>query len=149
MILREAAEDDAPVLADAWYAMLDEVGLLADAVRPSWRDLLIDDFSRGIARSRHRWIVAEADSRVVATGGLFLRRDPVALALTGITATIAGVYTWTGYRRRGYAAAIVGRLIDLARDEGCQSVRLRASAQGRELYESLGFRPGDDMFLPL
>jgi GNAT superfamily N-acetyltransferase len=149
MILREAALDDVPVLADAWYGMLDEAALLAQVVEPSWRQLVIEEFSRGIAKGRHRWMVAEADGRIVATGGLFLRRDPVAMALTGVTATIAGVYTWSPYRRRGFAAAIVRRLIDLAREEGCLSVRLRASAQGRALYEALGFQSGDDMYLPL
>jgi len=149
MVLREAIEADVPVLADAWYAMMKELGLLAPRVQASWRELLTADFARGMARGRQRWILAEKDGRIAATGGIFFRRDPVALALSGLTATIAGMYTWPDFRRTGCARAIVERLIGYARAEGCASVRLRASPQGRALYERLGFRPGDDMILPL
>jgi GNAT superfamily N-acetyltransferase len=148
MVLREADIQDAACLADAWYAMLDEVGLLAMPA-PGWRDLLIADFAKGIERLRQRWCVIEEDDRVVATGGLFLRRDPLSLALTGLSGTVAGMYTSPGYRRRGYAAAILDRLIAIARSEGCLMLRLRASDQGRPLYERYGFLPGDDMYLSL
>jgi GNAT superfamily N-acetyltransferase len=148
MMLRDAVLADAGVLADAWYAMLAEAGLLA-APAPGWRDLVIADFSKGMERLRQRWRVVEEDGRVVATGGLFFRADPVSLALTGLTATIAGMYTWPRYRRRGYAAAILEHLISLARSEGCRTVRLRASAAGRPLYVRRGFLPGDDMYLNL
>jgi len=148
MVLREATVADTGALAEAWYAMLVECGLLA-VTAPGWRELVTADFAKGIERSRQRWLVVEEEGRIVASGGLFLRHDPISLALTGLSGTIAGMYTWPAFRRRGYAAAILERLITIARDEGCLSIRLRASDQGRPLYERLGFLPGDDMYLRL
>lgn len=149
MVLREARLEDVPVLAGAWYAMLEESGLLAPAVRSNWRDAVEAEFSRGIERGRHRWILVEADGCVAASGGVFFRRDPLALALTGPAATIAGMYTRPPYRRRGYARAILERLIATARSEECRSIRLRASPSARALYEEYGFGNADEMVLEL
>jgi GNAT superfamily N-acetyltransferase len=147
--LRLATPDDVEILADAWYAMLEEDRLLAPRVEPQWRSYITSDFRMGISLGSQLWLVAEADGRIVATGAAFLRGGRSALALTGLNATIAGVYTFPEYRRRGLARAIVTRLIDLCRTQGCRAIRLRASEQGRPLYEQLGFVPGDEMVLPL
>jgi GNAT superfamily N-acetyltransferase len=148
MVLRAAAPSDVPVLADAWYAMLDECGLLRLPVDPEWREPLIEAFNRGLSLGRQQWLVVEVDGRVAATGGLFMPRVG-ASALAGRTGTIAGVYTFPSHRRRGFARAILCRLIELGREGGCHTIRLRASAQGRPLYEHLGFLPADEMQLPL
>ena len=49
------------------------------------------------------------------------------------------MYTQAQYRRRGLATRLLGRVLDEARSRGCTVARLHASAQGRTLYESLGF----------
>ena len=148
MAVREALASDIPVLADAWYAMIEECGMLHRPVDPDWRAQLMEAFDRGLSAGRQRWLVFEADGALAATGGLFVPRAG-ASALAGRSGTIAGVYTFPKYRRKGFARAILCRLIELAREGGCHTVRLRASAQGRPLYEHLGFLPGDDMYLPL
>jgi GNAT superfamily N-acetyltransferase len=149
MVLRPARSSDLPILADAWYAMLEEDGLLAQSVAPSWRELLVADFEAGLLAGTSRRFVIEVGQRVAATGVVYLNRNPAAVALTGLTATLAGIYTFPAYRRRGYARAIVARLLEYCREEGCHAVRLRASAQGRPLYEQFGFVPTDDMVLSL
>ena len=148
-VLRLATPDDVEILADAWYAMLEEDGLLAPRVDPQWRSYITADFRTGISLGSQLWVVAEADGRIVATGGAFFRGGRSSLALTGLTATLAGVYTFPEHRRRGFARAIVSRLIELSRTRGCRMIRLRASEQGRPLYEQLGFVPGDEMVLSL
>ena len=148
-MLRRATADDVEFLADAWYAMLEEDRLLAPRVDPQWRSYITADFRTGISGGSQLWIVAEEERRIVATGAAFFRGGRSSLALTGLTATLAGVYTFPGFRRRGLARAVVGRLIELCRTRGCRFVRLRASEQGRPLYEQLGFVPGDEMVLPL
>jgi GNAT superfamily N-acetyltransferase len=149
MVLRAAARADIGALCDAWYAMLSETEALAKMVDAAWPDLLGEHFSSGIASRRQMWNVIEVDGHIVSTGGLFLTREPSTVALCGLGATIAGVYTYPHSRRRGYARAIVERLIAAAKNEGCLALRLRASAAGRPLYEQFGFRAGDEMFLNL
>ena len=43
----------------------------------------------------------------------------------------------------GLARALMDRLVEAARAAGARRVWLRASADGRLLYESMGFREGD------
>lgn len=148
-VLRLATPDDVEILADAWYAMLEEDGLLAPTIDPHWRSYITADFRTGISVGGQAWVVAEEEGRIVATGAAFFRGGRSSLALTGLTATLAGVYTFPDYRRRGIARAVVGRLIELCRTRGCRIIRLRASDQGRPLYEQFGFVPGEEMVLPL
>jgi GNAT superfamily N-acetyltransferase len=149
MILRPATPDDAPVLADAWYAMLDETGLLLPEVDPRWRDWVIDDFQAAIAIGTQAWLIAEDEGQLVACGAAFFRGGRSATALSGSSAMLAGIYTEPSHRRRGLARSIVERLLDICRTRGCRIVRLRASAAGRALYESFGFTAGDEMLLSL
>lgn len=147
--IRLATAGDVPVLADAWYAMLDEDGLLAPVVDPNWRSYITADFRAGMSVGSQLWLVGESEGRIVATGAAFFRGGRSTIALTGLTATFAGIYTFPEHRRRGYARAIVERLIELCRTSGCRSIRLRASDQGRPLYQQLGFVAGDEMVLAL
>jgi GNAT superfamily N-acetyltransferase len=147
--LRLATPDDVEVLADAWYAMLEEDGLLAPNVDSNWRSYVTVDFRTGITLGSQLWLVGEEEGRIVSVGAAFFRAGRSSLALTGLTATLAGVYTFPEFRRRGFARALVERLIELCRTRGCRSIRLRASAQGRPLYQQLGFISGDEMVLSL
>lgn len=150
MLVRPATLSDAPLLAGTWYAMLDECGLLLPVVDPGWRAVLESHFTVEIERGTQRWLIAEEpEGTAVATGGAFTRTHAAAEVLTGRAATLAGIYTFPQARRRGYARAIVLALLEICRERGCRLVRLRPSAQGRPLYESLGFRRGDEMELAL
>ncbi len=148
MLLRPALATEAPILADCWYAMLDEERLLSPEPHPAWRELLAGDFAAGIAAGGQVWYVVEAEEGIVACGGAFVRRDAVFTALMGVQATLGGIYTQPAFRRRGYARAIVRALLTFGRSDGWEHVRLRASAMGRPLYEQLGFVAGDEMVLP-
>lgn len=149
MKLRAATPADAPALADAWYAMLDESGLLLPEVDPRWREWVIEDFQAAIGIGTQAWLIAEDEGRFAACGAAFFRGGRAATALSGPSAMLAGIYTEPGYRRRGVARAIVERLLEICRTRGCRTVRLRASAAGRALYESFGFAAGDEMVLSL
>lgn len=148
MLVRRAASADVPILAEAWYAMLREGDLLAPRVDPAWRDVVAGDFVHGIRTGSQIWLVAEEDG-ILATGAAFLRASPSSVALTGLSATIAGVYTFPRHRRRGCARAVVTALLAACAERGCRHVRLQASEQGRPLYEELGFAAGTEMVLAL
>lgn len=149
LTIRLATPDDVPRIADAWYAMMEEDGLLAPTVDPQWRSYITTDFRAAISVGAQLWLVGELGGEIVATGAAFFRGGRSTIALNGLTATLAGIYTFPPYRRRGYARAIVARIIELCRTRGCHSIRLRASEQGRPLYESFGFVSGDEMVLAL
>ncbi len=149
MLVRAATPDDASALAIAWHAMLEESGLLLPVVDPNWARIVAAQIRSAIADRSQVWWVAEANGEIVATAAAIFIETAAALALTGRSATIAGIYTAPAFRRQGYARTLTERAIDVCRERGCRIVRLRASKLGRPLYESLGFVDGEEMVLRL
>jgi GNAT superfamily N-acetyltransferase len=64
-------------------------------------------------------------------------------------ATILNVYTDPEYRRRGIARRLMETMIAWCKSENLASVFLHASEDGRHLYESLGFKVGNEMRMKL
>lgn len=60
---------------------------------------------------------------------------------TGLVGYISNVYTVEGYRRQGIARALMERLLEAARQRGCDRVALSTTQMGQGLYEQLGFKP--------
>ncbi|MEU3981648.1 GNAT family N-acetyltransferase [Streptomyces sp. NPDC026672] len=67
----------------------------------------------------------------------------------GTVGFVFSVATDPDARRRGYARACMGELLDWFRSRGAAQVQLTASAEARPLYDSLGFRPKPDPLLEL
>lgn len=67
----------------------------------------------------------------------------------GTVGFVFSVATDPSARRRGYARACMGELLEWFRSRGASQVQLTASAEARPLYDSLGFRPKPDPLLEL
>ncbi|HKU67044.1 MAG TPA: GNAT family N-acetyltransferase [Candidatus Baltobacteraceae bacterium] len=142
---RAGAPADAPVLAQLWHDMLIEAHVArAGRLVPDWRERLERDFAEQISAGTMAWFVAEAGGHIVGTAAAFLNSGRSDVLLDP-TATLAGIYTAPGYRRRGIAREVTVRAIDWCKQRGCTYVRLQASQAGRPLYESLGFRTFREM----
>ena len=74
--------------------------------------------------------VAERRRSIVGTG---------AGLLFGSTGWIGGLGVEPGSRRRGVASQLTTRVVDWLREHGAQTLLLQATAQGRPVYEGLGF----------
>ncbi|MBZ5678582.1 MAG: GNAT family N-acetyltransferase [Acidobacteriia bacterium] len=99
--------------------------------------------------SFHAWL-ASRGNRAVGGGAVVISPWPAhPYDLECRRATILNVYTYKGYRRRGIARRIMQTMIDWCRQKGFARVDLHASADGRHLYESLGFEPSNEMRLKL
>lgn len=95
------------------------------------------------------WLV-EVDGVIAACGGLVIRQAPPTYHnLSGREGYIMGMYTRPEFRRRGLATAIMNIILDTLRAEGIPRATLRASLEGRPLYEKLGFEPTSEMRLKL
>jgi GNAT superfamily N-acetyltransferase len=62
-------------------------------------------------------------------------------------AVILNVYTELEFRRRGIARLVMETILAWIRGYGLKSVNLHSSAEGRALYEKLGFTPTNEMRL--
>ena len=95
------------------------------------------------------WVV-EVAGQIVASGAVsFLTWPPRPDDLAERLALLHSVYTAPECRRRGLARRIVQTAIEACRAEGLRRLTLHASADGRSLYESLGFEPTNEMRLLL
>lgn len=74
--------------------------------------------------------VAERRDQIVGTG---------AGLLFGPTGWIGGLGVEPSSRRRGIASRLTGSVVEWLREQGAQTLLLQATAQGRPVYERLGF----------
>jgi ribosomal protein S18 acetylase RimI-like enzyme len=153
--IRQAAVDDIPALARHRTSMFTDMGTLpADLEEPLRRAtaaFLRDTMPRGEYLA---WVAEdrEAPRAIVGGAGVHLRpvfprvRDGAGVE-PGPEAIIVNVYVERGWRRRGVARALMQALLDDLAARGIHRIVLHASAEGRKLYERLGFEQTNEMRL--
>jgi len=123
----------------------DEVGL--DGMVATSQHYMEEAMANG---SLHAWI-AEIPDGNIAGGGVVIVSPWLSRPHSHLCkqANILNVYTYPAYRRQGVARVIVHTLIAWCRGQGFAYVSLHASADGKPLYELLGFEPNNEMRLKL
>jgi GNAT superfamily N-acetyltransferase len=139
--IRRATADDIDTLVELRDAMWREIagemdiGDVSEAL-----DNTRVYFESAVASGEYVCLLAEAEGRVVGVGGMVLYRKPSQpLSPVGVEAYILNMLTVGEWRGRGVASAIVERLLDCAREAGAGLAWLRATEQGRPVYEKFGF----------
>jgi len=85
------------------------------------------------------WL-AEIDGLPAGTAAImWFPHPPGPRNLSGLEAYVLNVYTKPEFRRLGIARALMARTIEEARAAGVTRIWLRASREGRSLYEEIGF----------
>jgi GNAT superfamily N-acetyltransferase len=149
--IRLATIDDVGLILHHRTAMFSDMGCQDEARLARMRASSEAFLHRGLVDGTYRgWLAATADSRVVAGGGVAIipwsgsPEDPAPRR-----GWIQNVYTEPGFRHRGIARQIMETIVAWCRADGFHAVSLHASAFGRPLYESMGFRPTNEMRLYL
>jgi GNAT superfamily N-acetyltransferase len=96
------------------------------------------------------WLAVSNENLVVAGAGLWLMNWPA--HMVGSSArrgNILNVYTEPQFRHRGLARRLVETALSWCKANAIDFVILHASEQGRSLYESIGFRAGNEMRIKL
>ena len=84
--------------------------------------------------------VIREDDTIVSCAFLLIVMKPMSPAfINGKTATVLNVYTLPGYRRRGYARMLMNAMIADAKELNIDVIELKATADGYDLYRSVGF----------
>jgi GNAT superfamily N-acetyltransferase len=150
--IRLATAADAPTIAGHRAKMFRDMG-----------DLPADQFQNMVAAARRdltAWLTAgtyvgwlaapTADpAAVVAGAGIQLRPllpRPGKAIRAGPEAIVVNVYTEPEWRRRGVARCLMERVIAWSRTHEVARLVLHASADGRALYEQLGFAATNEMY---
>jgi GNAT superfamily N-acetyltransferase len=140
-LLRTAGLDDAGVIAEHRSRMFADMELLLPAEVAAMIAATEPWISELLSRGEYMGWLVEREGQVVAGGGLHLSEiGPVPGAFrVGRVAHIANVYTLPAHRRLGLARSLLAEMLSWSRQNGVDKVTLEASADGRRLYESLGF----------
>lgn len=84
--------------------------------------------------------VAEDNGKILSTAFMTIADRPPRKAFTSYrVGTLYNVLTYIPHRRKGIATQVLTALFNEAKLMGVASVDLLASADGKELYEKLGF----------
>jgi len=96
------------------------------------------------------WLAMASDGSVAAGLGLWLMDwPPHVLGAGARRGNIVNVYTEPGHRGRGLARLLMNAALEWCRANGVDVVILHASKDGQRLYDSMGFKPTNEMRLIL
>jgi GNAT superfamily N-acetyltransferase len=155
-IVRIATRHDAAVIARHRAQMFADMGELPEG---GYEDLVartLDYLEEALPAGTYLGWLAMHDTSadtVIAGAGVQLRRtlphpltrDGNRRIAAGRQAIVLNVYTEKPWRRRGIAELLMTHVIDWARVSSIDTLVLHASANGRALYERLGFTPTTEM----
>jgi len=156
-LVRVATPADAPILARHRVEMFRDMGRVgSEAVAEALRAAAEPELRVWVADGSYVGWLAEPAGRageVVGGAGLQIRpllprpsRDGSAV-LPGPEGYVLNVFVERAWRRRGVAALLMGQVLAHARERGLKTVTLHASAEGKPLYEKLGFEQTNEMRL--
>lgn len=96
------------------------------------------------------WLVHAPDGSIAAGAGLWLMDwPPHMVGMAPRRGNILNVYTHQNFRRRGLSHELMDAALSWCRENQIDTIILHASNAGRNLYESLGFIPTNEMRLRL
>ena len=154
--VRQAEARDIPTLARHRAAMFRDMGQLAPAREEGLIEATASYLRGALPRGEYlAWIAEDVAELATVLGGAGVQLRPILprprpggddLEL-GPEAIVLNVYVEPQWRRRGVAGALMRELLDALAARGIRRIVLHASAEGRALYERLGFAPTNEMRL--
>jgi GNAT superfamily N-acetyltransferase len=147
--IREAAATELAIILhhrrsmfrDMGEGTVEELDRMVVVARP-WLERALADGSY-----RH-WLAVDRSGQIAGGGGVLLGpwpanpKDPCTER-----AVILNVYTEPEFRKRGIARLVMATILAWIKQRGLRAVNLHASAEGRRLYEKLGFTATNEMRL--
>lgn len=137
-LARRAVPTDAAELVRLRWIMFGAPGPAPD---PQWAAECAATFAQRITDPLFAAFVVDTESGALAACAVATRipRFPSPGNSAPYAGHLGSVATDPAHRRLGYSRACVTAALDWLAGEGCTVVDLYASADGRRLYESLGF----------
>src|SRR5689334_4274123 len=145
--IRRACAEDLRHILDHRVAMLEEMGFgdagVLDCVEAVSREYCTEALRAGTYVG---WLAEDGNGQVLGGGGIVVAAWPGYPGENHAKrAWILNMYTEPEARRRGVARRLMQMMVEWCRIEGYGSVSLHASAAGRPVYESFGFKSTNEM----
>lgn len=145
--IRPATFDDVPVIVTHRRRMFEDMGSRDEAILKQ----VCEEFdlwvrvrlAQGLFKN---WVAHTEDQRIVASASLWLMDwPPSVVGRSEYRGSLFNVYTEPEFRRRGLAKQLTQTALDWCWENDIDTVVLHASDQGRNVYESVGFTPTNEM----
>ena len=155
--IRLATTLDRELLATHRVAMFRDMGRTTPEIEPPLLAACVEYLGEALERGEYvGWVAELRDTPHSAVGGagvqlrpLLPRTDPRGTSLLlGREGLVLNVYVEPEFRRRGIARQLMETVIRWAPGAGIVRLVLHASADGRPLYEQLGFLESNEMLFP-
>lgn len=148
--IREATATDLDTILHHRRHMFIEMGYKDEDALDAMESSSAPFITRCLGNGSFRGWFVEMEGRVVAGGALIVLEFPSSPRDHSThRAWILNMYTEPEYRGRGFATSLMETMINWCREHGYRWVSLHASDAGRPLYETLGFKPTNEMRLML
>lgn len=86
------------------------------------------------------WLAVDKDEIVATVEFCIYEIMPTLSSMCGKTGLLLNVWTDENYRRQGLATKLLNNTIEDAKKSGVMNISLKATDQGRPVYEKLGFK---------
>lgn len=145
--IREVGLEDVAAIVHHRRRMFEDMGYSEAALLDRMSERFEVWLRERMAEGRYRaWVAVSETGAVGAGAGLWLMDwPPHVLGESDYRGNIVNVYTEPEYRRQGLARRLTQTALDWCWAHDLDVVILHASDQGRAIYESLGFRPTNEM----
>ena len=149
--IRRASTDDLDTLVAHRRAMFRDMGyndeVVLNSMSAKFRVWLLQHMNAGDYQA---WLASAPDDSIAAGAGLWLMDwPPHMIGRSSRRGNILNVYTGGSYRRQGLARRLMEAVLLWCRENQIDTIILHASSSGRDLYESMGFTPTNEMRLSL
>jgi GNAT superfamily N-acetyltransferase len=151
--IRRATAQDADIIAWHRARMFQDMGDVAgenfEILRAKARTRLKEWLESG---DYVGWLATPADESATVVAGAGVQLQPIiprprdrSTISEDRQGTIVNVFTEPEWRRRGIASLLLKEIITWSKNEHLDRLLLHASAEGRSVYERLGFIAGNEM----
>jgi GNAT superfamily N-acetyltransferase len=148
--LRQASADEAPIVVAHRRAMFAAMGYADSSALDAMAAKFLPWVEAKMRADEYlAWFAVSADGKIAAGAGLWLMEWPAHMLGSSRRGNIINVYTEPEFRRLGLSRRLMHPVLDWCRSNRIHLVILHASPEGRALYESLGFRPSNEMRISL
>ncbi|MCL5260379.1 MAG: GNAT family N-acetyltransferase [Gammaproteobacteria bacterium] len=139
--IRLASQSDLELLVKFRVAILRELNILKDDTEAK---LMEPEFRNYIASKMEKkelfcWLIEHAAKAVCVGKAVIYDAPPKSITSRGKEAYIFGVYTIPEMRGQGLGTLVMKHIIDQLHLQGYNNIWLRASKNGKPIYEKLGF----------
>lgn len=147
--MKTATASELSTIAYLKLKMFEEVGM-QHALMDGFMEEVIQSYGELYNSGTARHFIIECEGEIVACAGAFVKDDiPYCFYRERKYGFIGDVYVSPDHRRKGYARRLTLAALDWFREQDIKTVRLLASHNARNLYESLGFKATDQMTVTL